>query len=245
MKRRRASTIVLMAALAALVPATAACARPGAPEPGGSGSVSTTPAGPGGATTGTRPADPPASDGATTGGEYRVTYGLAVPAGVITIKHTIKPPIAPPPAPPLPYLVGIYVGDHPEGKPAYARISFYFRGAFPGYSFGYVPSVTSDGKGEPIPLQGNAFIRIGFVDAQAHDDSGASTIKVKPAETIGLHNLKSYGFAGDFEGHVTFGLGVQVAPGSDQILPLRTGELKKPDGAGGFFYVVHLDVQNG
>ena len=67
----------------------------------------------------------------------------------------------------------------------------------------------------------------------------------KPSTNIGFANLRSWGFAGDFEGHVTFGLGIQVAPGSDQALPIRAGELKRPDGSGGFFYVVHFDVQNG
>ena len=174
-----------------------------------------------------------------------MTYGFAVPTGRITINHPIKAPLANPPAPPLPYLVGIYVGDHPEGDPKYARISFYFRGAFPSYNFEYVREVLSEAKGDPIALEGNSFIRLGFVDAQAHDNAGASTVKVAPAAHIGFKNLKSYGFAGDFEGHVSYGLGVQAAPNSDQVLALRTGELKKPDGTGGFYYVVHLDVRNG
>lgn len=234
--------LIALVAVLALAPATA-CGRSG----GGGGGAGTPGTGgtTGAATTGTRPVDPPASEPSSSGGEYRVTYGFAVPSGKITINHPLTPPIAPPPAPPLPYLVGIYVGDHPEGNPPYARISFYFRGAFPSYNFEYVREVLSEGKGDAIPLQGNGFIRLGFVDAQAHDEAGASTIRVTPDASIGLHNLKSYGFAGDFEGHLTFGLGVQVAPGSDQVLPLRTGELKKPDGSGGFFYVVHLDVQNG
>ncbi|MGE5831133.1 MAG: hypothetical protein ACM30G_22625, partial [Micromonosporaceae bacterium] len=191
-----------------------------------------------------QPTDPPSSEPPATG-EYRVTYGFAVPSGRISIDHTYQIPIAPAPAPPLPYLVGIYAGDHPEATPKYARMSFYFRGTFPSYNFEYVPEVISEGKGDTIPLEGNAFIRLGFVNAQAHDNNGAPTVKASPASHIGFGNLKSYGFAGDFEGHVTYGLGIQVAPGSDQVLALRTGELKKPDGAGGFYYVVHIDVQYG
>jgi hypothetical protein len=188
---------------------------------------------------------PPETEPTTPGLEYRVTYDWNVPSNEVSVSHPLTAPIAAPPAPPLPYLVGIYVGDHPEGSPPYQRISYYFRGAFPSYKFMYAPSVLSEGVGTPIPLQGNAFLGIRFVEAQAHDEAGASTVKASPPSSIGFQNLKSYGFGGDFEGYVTYGLGIQVAPGSDQVLKIRTGELKKPDGAGGFFYVVHFDVQNG
>src|SRR6185369_11168806 len=87
--------------------------------------------------------------------DYRVTYDFAVPSSPVTIEHAFVPPIAQPPAPPLPYLVGIYVGNHP---PSYQRISFYFRGAFPPYRFQYVPQVTSDGSGAPVALSGNSFL---------------------------------------------------------------------------------------
>lgn len=176
--------------------------------------------------------------------DYRVSYDWGVPSGTAEIPHTIVPPLAPPPAIPLPYLVGIYVADHPEASPAYQRISFYFRGALPGYRFGYVPSVVSDGKGEPVTLQGNAFIRLVFVTAQAHDNAGATTVAAAPPTSLGLRVLTSYARAGDFEGYVTFGLGLRVSSGSDQARSIRTGELKKSDGAGGFLYVVHLDVRS-
>ncbi len=177
--------------------------------------------------------------------EYRVTYDWAVPSDQVSIPHTVHAPIAPSPALPLPYLVAIYVGDHPESDPQYQRISFYFRGAFPEYNLQYVASVGAEGSGAAIPLEGNAFLRVGFVSAQAHDNDGASTVKVEPETPLDLQNLKSYRSAGDFEGHVTYGLGIQVAPASDQVLPIRAGELKKPDGAGGFYYVVYVDVQDG
>ena len=173
--------------------------------------------------------------------EYRETYAWAVPSRPVTIRHTVNAPIAPPPALPLPALVAVYTGDHPE----YQRISFYFRGAFPEYTFQYVQSITADGSGEAIPLEGNGFVQIVFVGAQAHDDAGHSTIKATPKNPIGDRNLRSYADAGDFEGHVSYGLGIQTAPDSDQVLPIRAGELRKADGAGGFYYVVHFDVMAG
>jgi hypothetical protein len=108
-----------------------------------------------------------------------------------------------------------------------------------------VRSVLGEGTGTPIPLQGNAFLRVGFVNAMAHDEAGESTVERMPGTTIGFTNLKSYGFAGDFEGHVTFGLGIQVAPDSDQVLMVRAGELTKPDGAGGLYHVVYVDLETG
>ncbi len=174
-----------------------------------------------------------------------MSYPFGVPSSPVTVSQSVTPPIFAPPAPALPYLVGVYVGNHPEGSPAYQRISFYFRGAFPSYRFSYVPTVVQDGSGNPISLLGNSFLSIVFNPAQAHDNAGASTIAETPTNPIGFTNLKSYAFAGDYEGYVSYGLGIQVAPGSDQVLKIRAGELKRPDSAGGFFYVVHFDVQTG
>jgi hypothetical protein len=202
---------------------------------------------PGGGSLGeaSEPPPPPTREPTASGLEYRVSYNWGVPSKQVVVAHPLTAPIAPPPALPLPYLVAIYAADHPEGNPQYQRISFYFRGAFPSYNFQYVREVLSEGPGTPIPLLGNAFLRVGFVDAQQHDNAGRSTVKASPRNPMGYKNLKSYGLAGDFEGHVTYGLGIQVAPNSDQVLKIRAGELKKPDGSGGFFYVVHFDVQTG
>ena len=189
--------------------------------------------------------EPPSTEPTADSIEYRLTYDWGVPSSNVSIPHTVHAPIAPPPALPLPYLVAIYAGDHPEADPKYQRISFYFRGTFPEYDFRYVRGLTAEGSGATIPLDGNAFLQVGFSSAQAHDNDGASTVKVTPKNPIGFQNLKSYASAGDFEGHVTYGLGLQVAPDSDQVLAIRAGELKKPDGVGGFYYVVHIDVMNG
>ena len=51
---------------------------------------------------------------------------------------------------------------------------------------------------------------------------------------MGYPTLKGYAFGGDFEGYVTFGLGLQTAAGSDQTLPIRVGELVRPDGSYGW-----------
>jgi hypothetical protein len=186
---------------------------------------------------------PPASEPTAESVDYRVTYEWGAPSDQVTVPHSAV--TLDPSGPSLPYLVAVYVGDHPDEDPPYQRIAFYFREAFPEYNLQYVREVVQEGSGEPIELEGNAFLRVGFVNAQAHDNDGASTVETAPNETIGFFNLKSYGSAGDFEGHLTFGLGLQVAPDSDQVLLIRAGELKRPDGTGDFYYVVHVDVQTG
>ena len=235
---------VFLCAVAALT--AGGCAEQAASAPG-QGGATRAPAATTSSTGGAKPAEPapPASEPTAPSAEYRVSYDWGVPAKTVTVHHPFTPPIAPAPLPPLPYLVAIYVGDHPEGSPKYGRISFYFRGTFPSYHFQYVRQVLDEGQGAPISLEGNSYLDIHFVDAQAHDAAGKSTIKVSPDSHIGFRNLKSYGFGGDFEGHLTYGLGIQVAPGSDQVLAIRAGELKKPDGSGDFYYVVHVDVRNG
>ena len=183
------------------------------------------------------PDEPPTDEPAVAASEHRVTYDWAAPSEQVTIEHpsTTSPP----------HLVAIYAGDHPTEEPPYQRIAFYFRGGFPWYELQYVPSVLSEATGEPVALDGNAFLRIGFVNAQAHDDAGESTIAVAPNGAIGFQNLKSYRSAGDFEGHLTYGLGLQVAPNSDQVLLVRAGELIKADDAAGTYYVVYIDIETG
>jgi hypothetical protein len=171
-----------------------------------------------------------------TGGQYRVRYGWAVPSTRTEVANQVPVPL---PGIPLPYLVEIHVGDHPAEDPAYSRISFYFRGAFPAYNFNYARQVVSEGQGDPLPLEGNAFLRLQFVNAQAHDNAGRSTVRTAADQHIGYRNLRGYGFGGDFEGTLTYGLGIQVAAGGDQALPIRIGELKRPDG----FCVVAVDVR--
>jgi len=167
---------------------------------------------------------------------YRVTYGWAVPAHPVLVSHQVAVPVAAPPAVPLPLLVDVRAADHPDEN--FTRITFAFRGGTPSYEVGYVPSVASDGSGKPLPLTGNAFVRIQFTPAQAHDNQGHPTVTVAPRTTLAFPTLRGYGFGSDFEGYVTYGLGLQVAVDSDQVLPVRLGELVRADGT----HVVAVDV---
>jgi hypothetical protein len=216
----------------------AGCDAAGSGSAGPGSTTGTATLGSAGATPGSSPAG--AGAGAEPTGEvsgFVVTYNFAVPTSPVTVNH----PVA---APALPTLVGIYVGDHPTDSPAYQRMTFYFRGGFPSYQIGYVAAVLGEAQGTPIPLPGNAFLRVGFTDAQAHGATGGVSVIASPAASLGYSSLKGYAPAGDFEGHVTYGLGIQVAAGSDQARPIRVGELIRA-GTGGPSYVVFVDVQAG
>ena len=148
----------------------------------------------------------------------------------VTVSHPLV-------APPLRFLTEVRFGDHPGEDPAYSRVTFAFEEGLPSYEVRYVASLEQDGSGDPVPVPGNAVLRIVFRDATGHDDAGRETDR--PGGTVGYPTLRGYGFGGDFEGHLTFGLGLQVAAGSDQTLPVRVGEAVRPDG----LHVVAVDVR--
>jgi len=247
MTRTRAPLLALV--LLALVPLTGLTGCEPAPG-GGSGTPTGQPPAPA-----TRPADPSTATPPSATGpahspprpapeedvtSFRTAYGWAVPAEPALIRHRVRPPVAPPPAPPLPYLVEIRAADHPEKSPGHSRISFFFRGGFPSYELGYLARVPAEGTGEPVRLPGNAFLRIRFVQAQAHDERGRSSVTAAPRPALDYPTLRGYRFGGDYEGYLSYGLGLRVAPGSDQALPIRVLELTRSDGR----YVIAVDVRH-
>jgi hypothetical protein len=215
------------------------CARA---EPGGAAASSpdaATSSSPSAAAPTATPPAPTADSEARPTSQYRVTYGWAVPSRAVRVIHAVRVPVAPPPAPPLPLLTEVRTGDHPSED--YTRITFAFRGAMPSYEVAYVRRVDPEGAGDPLPLTGNAFLRIRFEQAQAHEERGRPSVATAARTPLTYPTLRSYGFGGDFEGYVTYGLGIRVAPGSDQVLPIRVGELVRADGS----HVVAVDVRRG
>lgn len=218
---------------------------PDAPATSGGSSADPGPADPDPADPAPADPDPAGSPGATGGGSaaptFRTAYQWGVPTEPARISHPDRPSAPPPPAPPLPYLVAIEAADHPEAEPGYSRVSFAFRGGFPSYHLEYVAAVRVEGTAEAIPLPGNAFLRVRFVQAQAHDQRGIWTVTASPAPELDYPTLRGYGFAGDFEGYLSYGLGIAVPPSSERALPVRAVETQRPDGT----FVVAVDVQHG
>ena len=76
-------------------------------------------------------------------------------------------------------------------------------------------------RGRRLPLPGEAFPEVAFDPAQARDPDGTATFS--PATiTPGAPVLRQVRFAGDFEGRVSFGLGVAGRGG------FRVSELRNP-----------------
>jgi hypothetical protein len=99
-------------------------------------------------------------------------------------------------------LVGIRAAHHP----GFDRVVFDFRGPVPyERSVRYVSSLIADGSGARVSVAGRAFLRVRFAPAEAHDATGATA----PARVAyPLPNVLTVVRAGDFEGVVSYGIGL-------------------------------------
>lgn len=149
------------------------------------------------------------------------------------------------PVPPLPRLIAIAAGDHPaqSGQRHYNRMSFTFTSAFPSYHVAYADALTSDPAGRSITLAGNGVLTVIFRQAQAHTAQGATSIQSKPSAHLGLTRMADWAQAGDFEGLLTFGIGISwPVPHSNPQIPIRITEVQQITSQGGHVYVVAIDV---
>jgi hypothetical protein len=85
------------------------------------------------------------------------------------------------------------------------------RSAKPGYAVKYVSRIFEDGSGDPVSLLGTKRIRVYVRDARAHTQRGRNLVPA--ALTPRCRNLRQIKKAGDFEGLVTFGLGLNRRAG--------------------------------
>jgi hypothetical protein len=122
---------------------------------------------------------------------------------------------------PTPTLVAVRTGHHEEEGAAYDRVTFEFGGQVPGYEVRYVPEVRSPGEGATVPLRGKAFMEVVFFPAAAHNETGASTLRT-PSGGDGIISLREYKMAGDYEGYVHYGLGI------DDVAAFRVTEFANP-----------------
>ena len=117
---------------------------------------------------------------------------------------------------PAPELVSVETAE----RDGYDRVLFTFEGPMPGYQVRYVPRVT-DAAGRRLPLRGAAFLEVAFEPARARGPDGQPTFSAGTL-TPGSPALRQVRFAGDFEGQVSFGLGVAARGG------FRVSELRNP-----------------
>lgn len=153
------------------------------------------------------------------------------------------------PVPPMPELVQIRVGDHhaEHGQRPYNRMSFTFTRAFPRYHFEWVSQLVSDASGKVVPLAGTDVLKIVFDQARAHSADGTrSTIVSQPARHIGYECMTDFAQAGDYEGVLSYGIGVtgHILHSNPQRT-VRAYEVETATAAGQHQYVVAIDINAG
>lgn len=102
------------------------------------------------------------------------------------------------------FLTAIRAGAHP----GYDRVVFEFSGGVPGYHAEYVAEVHADPSGKVVPLAGQAFLHLVF-----HPSSAYQTYHGQAVLRSGLPSLLQVSAAGDFEGYLSFGLGLSQRVG--------------------------------
>lgn len=157
---------------------------------------------------GTSPTPVPTSSPVPGGGGAATPSHPVWGSGPVVVEHH-------PAVPPVPVVTGIRYAAHP--RDGYDRIVFDIAGGLPGYSVRYVSQVRADPSDRPIGVPGRRHLLVVLNPAQAHRDSGVST--VTGVHRMNLPMLKSYAVVGDFEGHVSIALGL------DDVVGFRVGEL--------------------
>ena len=104
-------------------------------------------------------------------------------------------------------LYRIDVGCHTS----YDRFVIRARSGTPRYDVRYVARIVSDGSGDTVSLQGTKRLRVTLHNARAHTQSGG--VLLPSVKTPLCPNLRQLKLAGDFEGVVTFGLGLRRKTG--------------------------------
>jgi hypothetical protein len=85
------------------------------------------------------------------------------------------------------------------------------RSGTPRYDVRYVSKIVADGSGDTVSLQGTKRLRVLVHNARAHTPSGG--VLLPGAKTPLCSNVRQLKLAGDFEGVVTFGLGLRRRTG--------------------------------
>jgi hypothetical protein len=116
-----------------------------------------------------------------------------------------------------PTLVAVRAGRHP----GFDRVVFEFRGGLPSHRVRYVDRLVQDGSGNQVQVAGAADLEVVFHDAVAHDASGQPSVSPRRFSP-GFPALEEVALLGDFEGVVSYGLGL------DHRVPFKTFTLSNP-----------------
>jgi hypothetical protein len=152
-------------------------------------------------------ASPSASAAAATGGAAAGTPGAASGGG----GATAAPAQASACAAPGSYLTGIRTGRQASAD----RVVFQFAGKLPSsYTVTRVTQVVGDGSGKPVAIAGKSFLKVTFRGATAVcPATGHKTYPGPSAAAPGYAQLLGLAAAGDFEGYLTWGIGLAAKGG--------------------------------
>ncbi len=106
-------------------------------------------------------------------------------------------------------LVAIRSAEHAT----FDRVVFQFRGRTPGYDIRYVDAVREDPGGDSVRLRGRAFLRVVFRDASLAEQGISAPPYYTDGAATGMSSLKDLRKAGDFEGYLSFGVGLDHRAG--------------------------------
>lgn len=87
------------------------------------------------------------------------------------------------------------------------RMVFRFRGPLPTTRVQYVDQLEADGSGRRLRVAGQAILQVRFQSSRVHPSQGAQTATPR-RRAFALPNVMTAVRAGDFEGVVTYGLGL-------------------------------------
>ncbi|GGL05118.1 AMIN-like domain-containing (lipo)protein [Planomonospora parontospora] len=118
-----------------------------------------------------------------------------------------------------PLVTGVRFAEHA----GYDRVVIDFRGDLPGYTVDWVPELVQDGSGEPIDVEGGAYLQVTMLPANAHTEEGTPTLTGGPILQAGLGNVRSVVKTGDFEAVVGVGIVLERRAG------FRVTEQKQPN----------------
>ena len=122
----------------------------------------------------------------------------------IALVVSLMPALAGAAAAAVPTLVEIRAAH----QPGYDRIVFEFSGGLPDVTRArWVDSLRLDPSDKPAKVQGNAFLKVRFSQAMAHDDAGVPTVSPL-RRAFDLPNIAHVVTLGDYEGEVSIGLGL-------------------------------------
>jgi len=150
-------------------------------------------------------ASPSASAAAATGGAAAGTPGAASGGA------TAAPAQASACAAPGSYLTGIRTGRQASAD----RVVFQFAGKLPSsYTVTRVTQVVGDASGKPVAIAGKSFLKVTFRSATAVcPATGHKTYPGPSAAAPGYAQLLGLAAAGDFEGYLTWGIGLAAKGG--------------------------------